>query len=716
MAIRNVNGRSVYVLEPSSPTASATTSGRSWATLYSDLRWKVWEEVQKAEMDRIKLQIQTTGARQDYIDSQRKFIQQQILDLAEARARGFRDQRDFGADQALRAAEGLQENAKVRSGGTKAGTKVTIKKQVPIREEFGLMTGGKIDLEETRTTEPSAVGLSEESKESLAKSDEVLKSIADKYLKGEATEAELDAAATNARKAREASIDEQIANLESQLAGLEASRPELGDLASGLGLEAQRRAFAQGVGVIGQGGGAFGLAPRSRRTQPIVFEDTATRRLEEALANREMALSELESKKAQLESEISSFDKLSPSGDLSSGLGFEIEKLNREIDLLSGPGLVQRLTEARPEFIPEGGRFTPREAGDLLLRDRLSSPNLSEFEGRSREPKEPREPRERPPREPRERPPRFPAPSPSPFGPPGTTNRPPSADELELMGAPPSLPPAPIRSPITRSPLDLQFLGAEPGESLEITPATPLMPRPSAPPPSVPRSNVELGTMDTGGLPPLVRPRTAPTVVPPTAVPPPPEERMLKLSLGEERIIPTDADPEKLFKYAGPLIGGPSGQYDPSVTDAEKKSIADEFNKLDPDNYPWQDFKGMEDWYKSTLESIRSNATPPQSKKSTKQRKDLYKIDIVTEGTKLASQPKKLERLAKTAAPTENRPQHIVLVDKLWETNKGKMNAFKMTYDEVSRIFSSDPTKRREAHQYLVAKDILESNKSEPLA
>jgi len=696
MAIRNVNGRSVYVLEPSSPTASATTSGRSWATLYSDLRWKVWEEVQKAEMDRIKLQIQTTGARQDYIDSQRKFIQQQILDLNKAKARGFKDQRDFGADQALRAAEGLKENAKVRSGGTKSGSTVTIKKQIPKKEEFGAMTGELVNLEETRTTVPGEVGLSEESKESLAKSDEVLKSIADKYLKGEATEAELDAAATNARKAREASVDEQIAALESQLAGLEASRPELGDLASGLGLEAQRRAFAQNVGVIGQGGGAFGLAPRSRRTQPIVFEDTATRRLEEALANREMVLSNLESKKTGLESGILDLDSLA-----------KLESLDREIASLSGPGLIQRLTEVRPEFIPEGGRFTPREAGDLLLRDRLPSPNLREME-RSFSQRLPRESRERPPASERER---FPASSGSPFGPPGTTNRPPSADELELMGAPPSPPPTPIRSPITRSPLDLQFLGAEPGESLEITPATPLIPRPSAPPPSVPRSNVELGTMDVGGLPPFVRPRTAPT-----AVPPPSEERMARLSFGEERIIPADADPEKLFKYAGPLIGGPSGQYDPSVTDAEKKSVAEEFNSLDPNNYPWQDFKGMEDWYKSTLESIRSNAIPPQSKKSTKQRKDIYKIDVVSEGTKLASQPKKLERLAKTGALPENRPQHILLVEKLWETNKGKMNAFKMTYDEVSRIFSNDPTKRREAHQYLVAKDILESNKSEPLA
>ena len=57
MAIRNVNGRNVYVLEPREPTGK-TTSGKNWATLYSDLRWQVWEEVQKNQALMLKTELQ----------------------------------------------------------------------------------------------------------------------------------------------------------------------------------------------------------------------------------------------------------------------------------------------------------------------------------------------------------------------------------------------------------------------------------------------------------------------------------------------------------------------------------------------------------------------------------------------------------------------------------------------------------------------------------
>ena len=109
-----------------------------------------------------------------------------------------------------------------------------------------------------------------------------------------------------------------------------------------------------------------------------------------------------------------------------------------------------------------------------------------------------------------------------------------------------------------------------------------------------------------------------------------------------------------------------------------------------------------------------AESAPETRAPSTRQRKEKYKIDVISEGIKLASQPKRLSRLAKTEAAT--RPAHLLIVDKLYETNKGKAAAFKLTYDEISRVFAQDPAKRKEAHSYLVAKDALEQNITEPVA
>jgi hypothetical protein len=51
-------------------------------------------------------------------------------------------------------------------------------------------------------------------------------------------------------------------------------------------------------------------------------------------------------------------------------------------------------------------------------------------------------------------------------------------------------------------------------------------------------------------------------------------------------------------------------------------------------------------------------------RRSTRQRKDAYKMNVVSEGTKLASQPKRLQRIAKTESEPEDRPQHLVIVDR----------------------------------------------------
>lgn len=99
-------------------------------------------------------------------------------------------------------------------------------------------------------------------------------------------------------------------------------------------------------------------------------------------------------------------------------------------------------------------------------------------------------------------------------------------------------------------------------------------------------------------------------------------------------------------------------------------------------------------------------------------RADMYAMKVTVAGAKLASQPKKFERLAKTDLPPAEREKktapYVALVDKLYDTNKGRATAFKDTYDEVSKFYAKEPDIRKSAHEYLVAKDMLEKSVTQP--
>lgn len=101
-------------------------------------------------------------------------------------------------------------------------------------------------------------------------------------------------------------------------------------------------------------------------------------------------------------------------------------------------------------------------------------------------------------------------------------------------------------------------------------------------------------------------------------------------------------------------------------------------------------------------------------------RKDLYRTRIIKKGLELAEKPAKVERLAKTNLDPKERdkkaPQYIIIVDKLFEINRGKPNAFEATYGEINRVFAAAPKERAAAHEYLVAKDTLEKDARAPVA
>ena len=103
------------------------------------------------------------------------------------------------------------------------------------------------------------------------------------------------------------------------------------------------------------------------------------------------------------------------------------------------------------------------------------------------------------------------------------------------------------------------------------------------------------------------------------------------------------------------------------------------------------------------------------AKATTQARKDLYAMRVAKKGIELAEKPKQFARLAKTENPS-NAPEYIKVVNGVYDVNKTRPDKFKLTYDEVARVYKDDPSTRQKAHEYLIAKDAIESNITQPLA
>lgn len=126
------------------------------------------------------------------------------------------------------------------------------------------------------------------------------------------------------------------------------------------------------------------------------------------------------------------------------------------------------------------------------------------------------------------------------------------------------------------------------------------------------------------------------------------------------------------------------------------------------------------DLYIQKLNEMRGKKEKPKAEGSQgsikKTRKEAYAsnlLKIINTGKDLADKPAKLARIAKQDLPEKERskvvPEHILLVDKLYNINKGRTTAFKTTYDEIERVYKNEDKKKKAALEYLAAKEILTS-------
>jgi hypothetical protein len=154
-------------------------------------------------------------------------------------------------------------------------------------------------------------------------------------------------------------------------------------------------------------------------------------------------------------------------------------------------------------------------------------------------------------------------------------------------------------------------------------------------------------------------------------------------------------------------------------TEQEKQELYNAYQDRTKDVGPMSD-REVADLYIQKLNEMRGKNKPKsegsQGSKKPKTRSEAYAsnlLKIISTGKDLADKPAKLARIAKPDLSEKERskvvPEHILLVDKLYNINKGRSGAFKSTYDEIERVYKTDDKKKKAALEYLAAKEILTS-------
>ncbi len=100
---------------------------------------------------------------------------------------------------------------------------------------------------------------------------------------------------------------------------------------------------------------------------------------------------------------------------------------------------------------------------------------------------------------------------------------------------------------------------------------------------------------------------------------------------------------------------------------------------------------------------------------TTMERRQRYKLSVIKGAERLASKPKKFERIAKTNLSPEDRrskvAEYVIVVDNLYDTNNRELStqdAIRASYQELNRVYADEPKIRQQAQEYLLAKDLLQ--------
>ena len=117
----------------------------------------------------------------------------------------------------------------------------------------------------------------------------------------------------------------------------------------------------------------------------------------------------------------------------------------------------------------------------------------------------------------------------------------------------------------------------------------------------------------------------------------------------------------------------------------------------------------------------QQDARDARIQNTTMERRQKYKLNVIKGAERLASRPKKFERIAKpNLSPEKRRDQvapYVIVVDNLYDTNTREMSAadaIRASYQELNRVYADEPKVREQAQEYLLAKDLLQAQIDNP--
>jgi len=649
MAIRQIGGAPVYVVEVDVPKVT-DARGRSYGTLVSDLRWKLWEEVQNSQLQQMKYEQMSKQAQLDVLEQKQRDISRSIRD-----AREIQSKLKSGAISPGQAQRMSYQVAKAEQGKTVTRTE-------PARNPFTgeILEGQTVEI--VTRTQPDFLMVeppSAPTKEELGATSEFNEAEADVFNK------------------KFGSLDEYIAGLESQQRETEAEfAAAAGRMGIGDPLSRTRDAFQT---QIGEGG--FGISRRPLRQLPRFDERAAMGVIGEATKREESALIDeaLRRKSQNARQKIIDFESLGglKTDDPEAYAKIESERDNPQLTLDEE----RRVRELARKQLAEGMTLAgaePTSRGGFLMKDFPQGSALL--------------PREET---------RFP------------TGR--MRDDFGMESERDEL----DRETVVRGELDRVGLGSPEAEGLlmELEDIRRTKRAPVNAPSSLPEAQRRAIEMDalgvtaeesqTRGATPSERGFTYPI------------ERMSE-GFGETttfgapggvldrtnvatRRLPEALSPSKereemeSIQFGGGVIPGPATI--PGMEDAATDEIDTPENKV---KIP-------------SRGELPPGSEIPQAKKTIPQRRELYSMKIVKEGAKLAEKPKQFARVAKSDNPSA-APEYVKLVNQIYELNSNKPDRFKLTFDEIARVYKDDPKTREKAHAFLVAADMLNEGVTKPQA
>lgn len=726
MALRQVGGGQVYIVDVQVPTPK-TSNGQSYATLYSNLRWKIWEELQKAEEKKLDIELKTFEQKQKYYEDKRKQLENQIAKLKEIKLR--KDNGELSSSDALRLARdtaNLELKTQIANASKSTTKEADIVDVYGISGKVGAVTGkqrttyitsgkgietpvidiaaARAKLGELETPEARKVAIDDLKAQKASLEAEIGKINKEFTKKGGRTEEE-----AKAYQEGQASLNSQIKDIDNQIYNLETYKaPVEGEGLSkdvvvdfdteiaalerklaGLAppestidtdlMNRTREAFAGAAGV----GTFYGLDPRKDKKLPYFDSAKAVGQMQDIVQKSDAAAlaTARQDKKKKFKEAQSALDLIN-SGvvDARPGQKEELEKLILSGESLTGDEEVATVTAARQAMLSEGGAFeNPRilPEGAFLSKDLYPS---------------------------------YTAPSGSQASSTATILTEKGSEDFNTI------------KDNELAPTIGQSQKSTLAQSIAKLPI-PAAQAPARPAPAIPAS-LDNMTPDISNIKLKAPSGISSPVAPARSVPLPatvdedfynslfgPYKTSVDIGSKTYGEIPSYPYAEPIMKTVertgpSPAITKPAIPTPPQLAPNELAIPAEDIRIPMEKNAPLRkpmDIKGIEDAIKED-----ESKAPTRETRATN-----YAMKIINKGKDLAQKEKKLARITRKDESGKAVAKNIEIVDKLYEANKGRQDRFKATFDEITRTM--DGKMREEAHAYLVAKDIIEGDKSKPV-